>query len=109
MATALITCAATAGLCSDRPGTRSLTYPQVTDEALAYWLYFLRYLSFEGSLLNNPYFAAVGLSDRLEQRLLHLPGVSFQRMGDLEDFGWQYPNLKSWAIHCLGLSWEDRV
>jgi hypothetical protein len=108
MATALMTCATTAGLCSDNPGTRRLVYPKVTDEALAYWLYFLRYLSFEGSLLNNPYLASVGLSESfLEQRLLRLPGLSFKRMGDLQDMGWQYPDLKSWAIHCLGLNWED--
>ncbi|MFM2315032.1 MAG: hypothetical protein RLZZ04_4308 [Cyanobacteriota bacterium] len=73
MATALITCASNAGLCSDKSGTRQLIYPQVTDEALTYWLYFLRHLSFAGSLWTNPYFASVGLSGRLlEQRLNRL-------------------------------------
>src|SRR5262249_25635983 len=84
IATSLLTSAATAGLCSKGTGARSLTYPKVTDEALAYLLYLLRPMAFEGSLLENPYVASVGLTEGLlEQRLRHLPGLSFQRMGEL--------------------------
>ncbi|BAY73255.1 hypothetical protein NIES23_60830 (plasmid) [Trichormus variabilis NIES-23] len=102
MATGLIATAAAAGLCSDNSGMRILKYPKVTDEALAYWLYFLRDLSFEGSLLTNPYFNSVGLFDSfLEQRLSRLPGLSFTRMGDLYDFGWHYIDMKSWAMQIL--------
>jgi hypothetical protein len=39
----------------------------------------------------------------LEQRLRRLPGLSFNRMGDLYEFSWQYPDLKSWAMHELNL------
>jgi len=110
MATGLITSAASAGLCSEMPKSRSLKYPKITDEALAYWLYFLRHLSFTGSLLNNPYLASVGLSEGfLEQRLRRLPGLSFNRMGDLYEVDWQYPDLKAWAVHELGLRWEDEA
>jgi hypothetical protein len=28
-------------------------------------------------------------------------------MGELWDFGWQYPDLTAWAKHELALSWED--
>jgi len=102
MATGLIATAAAAGLCSENSGMRSLKYPKVTDEALAYWLYFLRDLYFKGSLLSNPYFNSVGLFESfLEQRLSRLPGLSFTRMGDLYDFGWHYVDLKSWAIQIL--------
>lgn len=99
MATALITCATAAGLC-DRAGTdRTLTYPKVTDAALTYWLYFLRGVTFQGTVLNNPYFASVGLSDRfLEQRLRQLSGLGFSRMGDLHEFDWRYANIQAWAI-----------
>lgn len=98
MATGLIATAADAGLCSQNSGTRILSYPQVTDEAITYWLYFLRHLSFKGSLLDNLYLASVGLSEGfLEQRLKKLPGITFSRMGDLYDFGWQYPDLVSFA------------
>lgn len=108
MATGLIASSAAAGLCADNPGIRSLKYPKVTDEALVYWLYFLRNLSFKGSILDNPYFASVGLSEAfLEQRLRRLPDLSFNRMGELHDFGWYYADLKSWAIQALGLKWEE--
>lgn len=107
MAAGLIASATDAGLCSENVGTRSLKYPKVTDEALAYWLYLLRGLSFKGSLLENPYLASVGLSESfLEQRLRRLPGLSFNRMNDLHDFNWEHPDLKSWTVHELGLDWE---
>jgi hypothetical protein len=104
MAAGIIASTTDAGLCSGNAGTRMLKYPKVTDEALVYWLYLLRELSFEGSLLQNPYLASVGLSEGfLEQRLRRLPGLSFSRMGDLHEFNWQYPDLKDWAVHELEL------
>jgi hypothetical protein len=110
MAMALLTSATAAGLCTEGTGSRHLEYPKVTDEALAYWLYFLRGLTFEGSLLNNPYWGSVGLSeDFLEQRLRRLPGLSFTRMGDLSDFGWKYPDLATWAVGTLGLDFEEQT
>lgn len=108
MATGLIGASASAGLASENSGTRQLKYPKVTDEALVYWLYVLRHLKFTGTLLDNPYFTSVGLSGSfLEQRLSHLDGISFKRMGELYDFGWHHPDLKSWAIQALGVNWED--
>lgn len=108
MATGLIAASAAAGLCADRSGIRSLKYPTVTDEALTYWLYFLRHLSFKGSLLDNCYLSSVGLTQGfLEQRLRHLPGLTFNRMGELHDFGWWYADLKSWATEALGLEWQE--
>lgn len=108
MATGLLASAKAAGLCSDNVGSRSLQYPKVTDEALVYWLYFLRGLSFKGTILENPYFASVGLSEGfLEQRLRRVEGLSFNRMGDLHDFTWQYPNLLAWASQELELIWES--
>ncbi|MEH2361137.1 BrxA family protein [Nostoc sp.] len=110
MATGLIATAAAAGLCSENSGMRSLKYPKVTDEALVYWLYFLRDLYFEGSLLSNPYFNSVGLFDSfLEQRLTRLPGLSFTRMGNLYDFGWHYADLTSWAKQILGVKLEQEA
>jgi hypothetical protein len=108
IATGLLTCATTAGLCT--PGTqgRRLTSPKVTDDALAYLLYLLRHMVFEGSLLDNPYLASVGLTGGvLEQRLRRLPGMAFRRMGELWDFGWQYADLQAWAQHTLALPWEE--
>lgn len=108
MATSLIAAAARAGLCSDKSGVRPLSYPRVTDDALTYWLYFLRHLTFSGSLLENPYFASVGLVEGfLEQRLRRLPGLRFQRMGELHEFGWQYPDLLTWGREGLRPPEED--
>ncbi len=102
MAQGLIAAAAGAGLCSPPPGQRSLTYPGTPPEALAYLLYLLRAVTFKGTLLENPYLRSVGLSGALlEDRLRRLPGITFQRMGELTDFGWQFPDLESWASGCL--------
>ncbi|MEL6352963.1 MAG: BrxA family protein [Cyanobacteria bacterium J06627_28] len=98
MATALITCATAAGLCERAGSYRTLTYPKVTDAALTYWVYFLRGLQYQGTLLKNSYFMSVGLSDRfLEQRLRQLDALTFSRMGDLHEFDWRYADLQSWA------------
>ena len=98
MATALITCATAAGLCTKAGTQRTLTYPKVTDAALTYWVYFLRGLTYQGTVLKNPYFVSVGLSDRfLEQRLKQLDALAFSRMGDLYEFDWRYANLQDWA------------
>ncbi len=105
MAQGLLAAATAAGLCSPPPGQRSLTYPSVPPEALAYLLYLLRAVDFEGSLLDNPYLRSVGLAGALlEDRLRGLPGLAFQRMGELTDFGWQYEDLEGWADGCLGFS-----
>lgn len=107
MSMALLTTATAAGVCSDKANVRQLEFPKVTDEALVYWLYCLRGLSYEGSLLNNPYFRSVGLSeDFLEQRLRRVHGLNFSRMGDLYDFEWKYPDLQTWAMNTLNLSFE---
>jgi hypothetical protein len=110
LATGLLTAASSAGLCTSGSGSRSLSYPKVTDEALSYWLYFLRHLTFEGTLLENPYFASVGLTEGfLEQRLRRLSSLAFNRMGDLYDFGWKYPDLRSWATQQLAIAGEGEA
>ena len=107
MATGLVGASSAAGLTTENPGSRQLKYPKVTDEALGYWLHFLRHLSIKGTLLANAYFASVGLSEGfLEQRLRRLPELSFGRMGDLYDFGWHHEDLWSWAAQVLGVRVE---
>jgi len=52
----------------------------------------------EGSLIENPYLASLGLSDGfLDQRLSKLAGIQFHRMGRLFEFEWAHPNLSAWA------------
>ena len=108
MAQNLIKSAARAGLCAETSAPeRSLTYPVVPDESLAYLLHLLRHVEFTGTLLANPYLASVGLTGgALEKRLKRLDGLSFGRMGDLTTFEWRYPDLKSWAEGTLPLKPE---
>ncbi|HSP79852.1 MAG TPA: DUF1819 domain-containing protein [Myxococcaceae bacterium] len=97
-ASKLLSAASEAGLVSPRKDPRSLLYPKVPDEALAYLLHLLRGLSFQGTLTDNPYLASVGLTEGfLDQRLRALPGLGFRRMGHLTEFDWAAPSLAAWA------------
>ncbi len=94
----LLNSAASAGLLRGTRDPRSLQLPRIDDEALTYMLYLLRELTFNGTLLDNPYFASVGLvGDVLERRLRTLAALRFRRQGDLVDVGWKFANLVEWA------------
>ena len=94
----MLSAAHSAGIVLGKRGTRTITIPRVSDDALGYLMYLLRGVDFEGTLLDNPYLASVGLSGTfIEERLATLPGMSFQRQGDLLDFGWRHNTLGEWA------------
>ncbi len=96
----LLTAASEAGVVEGRSNPRSMNVPRVSDEALAYALYLLREVRFEGSFLHNPYLASVGLDgETLPARLAALQGVRFRQLGDVVDFEWGAPNLRTWATH----------
>lgn len=97
-ASKLLSAASEAGLVTPKRDPRGLLFPKVTDLALAYLLYVLQGVRFEGTLTSNPYLASVGLEGGLlDQRLRALPGVTFRRMSHLTEFDWAYPDLRSWA------------
>jgi hypothetical protein len=97
-ASKLLSAAFSAGLVGTNRDPRPLAVRRVTDDALEYLLYVLREVSFAGTLLDNPYVASVGfVGPALEDRLASLPGLRFQRQGDLIDFGFRYANLAAWA------------
>lgn len=108
LATRLLSVALCAGLIVERRDPRSLVFPRIGDEALAYLLYFLRTVSFTGSLLENPYLRSVGLQGSvLEARLRKLTSLNFQRIGDVIEFDWKYASLGSWAaaeLHNCGVA-----
>jgi hypothetical protein len=61
-------------------------------------LYFLRSITYVGTLLDNPYLRSVGLEGHvLESRLEKLSSLNFKRVGDLTEFDWQHPSLTAWA------------
>jgi hypothetical protein len=100
-ASKLLSAATEAGLVAKRE-PRALTFPKLSDAALAYLLYLLRETRFEGSLTRNPYLASVGLDeDTLASRARALPGVTLRRMMGLVEFEWAYPDLETWAQEVL--------
>ena len=98
-ASKLLTTAHAAGLLTSNKDPRPLKFPRVSDLALTYLLYLLRDITFEGSLLANPYLASVGLADpgHLEDRLRKLSALHFRRQAGLLDFGWKYAGLEDWG------------
>jgi hypothetical protein len=97
-ASKLLSAASEAGVITSKKDPRTILIPKVSDLVLGYVLYMLRGIRFEGTLVENPYLASLGLTDRfLEQRLRVLSGVSYRRLGDVLDFEWEYPNLIAWA------------
>jgi hypothetical protein len=105
-ASQLLVTAKAAGLVKNLKDPRQLQFPRVDDEALTYLLYLLRGVDFEGSLLNNPYLASVGLSPRIaSERFRALTALRFRQQADLVDFGWVFDGLSSWAAaagHSVG-------
>jgi len=102
-ASKLLSAAYSAALVASAQDPRPLALPRVPDEALAYLMYLLREVTFEGSLLDNPYARSVGLEGAaLEDRLRRLPALAFRRQGDLIDFGWAHRDLSAWADATLG-------
>jgi len=102
-ASKLLSAAYSAGLVASNRDPRPLSVPRVPDEALEYLTYLLRETTFEGSLLDNPYARSLGLEGpELESRLRGLPGMRFDRQGDLIEYGWRYADLTAWAAANLG-------
>jgi hypothetical protein len=105
IASKLLSAAYAAGLVDTNRDPRPLVTPRVRDEALAYLMYLLRDVVFEGTLLDNPYVASVGLDGGvLRDRLAALPGLRVRRQGDLLDFVWEYPSLAAWGDAMFGAS-----
>lgn len=94
----LLSAGAEAELVSPAPDPRKLPLPRVTDEALAYLLFLLREIRFEGSLTDNPYLHSVGLTGTfLDHRLRSVGAVQLRRVGNVSDFTWAHADLARWA------------
>jgi hypothetical protein len=94
----LLSASFSAGLVATNRDPRPLLIPRVPDDALEYLMYLLREVQLDGTLVQNPYVASMGIDvSSLEARLAGLPGLVFKRQGDLIDFGWRYPDLRSWG------------
>ena len=99
IASKLMSSAMFAGLLASKRDPRSICIPRVSDTALTYAMYSLRQIKIEGSLVENPYLASVGLDfEALVARLRSLSALQFSRQDRLVDFGWRFDSLQSWAI-----------
>lgn len=102
-ASKLLSAAHSAGLVGSKVDPRPLLLPRIADDALLYLLHLLREITIEGTLLENPYLASVGLEGAdLDDRLRRLPGLTFRRQGTLVDFGWRHADLRAWARETHG-------
>ncbi|MEE9383576.1 MAG: hypothetical protein V3V08_09205 [Nannocystaceae bacterium] len=104
-ASKLLSAAHASGLVTSKRDPRPLATPRVPTQALAYLLYLLRSVAFEGSLHDNPYLRSVGLDGGLlDDRFRSVPGVDMGRVGDIVDFTWAYLTLPDWSAHTVGAS-----
>ena len=94
----LIHSAEQAGFLITSGDTAELQTMRVDDISLTYLMYLLRSTQFEGTLLQNPYVASLGLdADELAARLRRIPSVGLQRQSGLKEFNWQHESLEAWA------------
>jgi hypothetical protein len=102
-ATNALSAACAAGIVAGKRDPRAVTVPTVPNDALGYLLHLLREVEFQGTLLENPYLASVGLAGAaLHDRLRTLSGIRFRRQGDLADFGWEHDSLDAWYQGVIG-------
>lgn len=101
-ASKLMSVAHAAGLLETTRDPRPIVTPTIPGRAVAYLMYLLRSVRFEGRLHDNPYLRSVGLEGGLlDDRLRTVPGVGLRRVGDLVELDWRYPGLLGWAHHTL--------
>lgn len=102
-ATNALSAACAAGIVAGKRDPRTVAVPAVPNDALGYLLHLLREVEFNGTLLDNPYLASVGLvGGALDDRLRSLPGIRYRRQGNLADFGWEHDSLAEWHQALVG-------
>lgn len=97
----LVSSVSEAGFCSGTQSTRPLSVPHVSNAALAYLLYTLNGLDFEGSLFKNPYLeSAQLLGEGLLFRVQKLPGFTYRKSANVSQLDWPAPTFIEWLKHC---------
>ena len=70
---------------------------------LGYVLYLLRGARIEGTLLDNPYLASLGVTaDAFAAFAPRIPGIAFAELGGVVDVAWLEPSLGPWGRRYLG-------
>lgn len=102
-ATRLLSCSFSAGLLGGNRDPREALTPRVPDEVLSYLLYLLREISFDGTLIRNPYLSSLGIVGAIvDDRLQALTSIDYRRVGSTFEIGWRHADLASWARAELG-------
>lgn len=98
----LIATARGAGLVGGPRLPRKLTLAPVPDVILGYVLYLLRGVRIEGTLIDNPYLASLGVTKAsFGSFAARIPGIRFAELGGVMDLAWLEPSLTAWGLRYL--------
>ena len=98
----LLATAFEAGLLGERRDPRPLITVAAPELAIAYCLYLLREVAFEGSLTENPYLRSMGVgADAFRFIAARMPGLSFAELGGVAELTFGEPTLLSWGLKHL--------
>lgn len=85
-----------AGFCQGRRTPWLLQAPWVSDQALAYIVYFLRRARYEQTFWENSYFFSLSLGADIERRLLNLPYFTYHKVGQTRSLELKYVSFLKW-------------
>jgi hypothetical protein len=98
----LLAAAFEAGLVGERRDPRPLTSAPPPDAVVAYTLYLLREVVFDGSLTDNPYLRSMGVAPESFRFMApRLPGVGFAELGGVVELTFTEPALLTWGLQHL--------
>lgn len=98
----LLATALDAGLVEGRRDPRRLPFPSPPPVVVAYALYLLRGVTFEGTLTENPYLRSLGLgTEDLVRLSASLPGVRVAELAGIADVSFRAPALAAWGLEHL--------
>jgi hypothetical protein len=101
--TNLLATAVEAGLLGKQKEQRELADANVPDQVLGYALYLLRSVRMEKAIGDDPYLRSLRADrDALPALLPRVPGITYQRLGRVEELDWHYPSLTVWGVQVLG-------
>jgi Putative inner membrane protein (DUF1819) len=98
----LLATAFEAGLLKDRRDPRQLSAVTAPEVIVAYVLYLLRTVTFEGSLTDNLYLRGLGIrSDSFRFIAARMPGIRFAELGGVAELTFTEPSLDAWGLKQL--------
>jgi hypothetical protein len=99
----LLATAQDAGLIEGRKDPRKLPSLSAPDWVIGYVLYLLRDVHIEGSLEDNPYLRALGVSKESFGRLgARIPGVRIDELGGTVEVTWLASGLRDYGLRYIG-------